>query len=74
MKRHFSALKFYEDQHWHSKNRQLADETRIGRAILATGAEGVLVKYSGMPMVFTRDEAIQLATMIVNQVDAKETE
>lgn len=74
MKQDFSALKFYEDQHWHSKNRQLADEARVGRAILATGAEGVLIKYSGMPMVLTRDEAIRLATMIVNQVEAKETE
>lgn len=58
--------KFIESKNWHDKNRELAAETRVDFSTLADGSKGVFVRYSGMPIVLTKDEALNIATRMAD--------
>lgn len=62
---------FREHPDWHTRNRKLVSEIQIHRAVISTGAEGVYMQTGGLPIPMTRDEALDLATRIANQLENK---
>ena len=60
--------KFVEHPDWHEKNRRLAAETRVDFSTLADGTKGVFVHYSGMPIILTKDEALNIATRMADVI------
>jgi len=60
---------FTEKLTMHGDNRQFAARLKVGPAVIADGSEGVVVRHGKRIMVFTRDEALDLATRIVEVLE-----
>ena len=60
---------FTEKLTMHGDNRQFAARLKVGPAVIADGSEGVVVRHGKRIMDFTRDEALDLATRIVEVLE-----
>lgn len=62
-------MAFKETPEKYNRNRQLMQESRIERAILADGTKGVVAWVGKFPILMTRAEAISFATRIADKLE-----
>ena len=61
---------FTEAQHFHDRNRVLAKQAKAQPATLADGTTGVVLYWDKYPLTMTNPEAIRVATLIADAVEA----
>ena len=61
---------FTEAQHFHERNRVLAKQAKAQPATLADGTTGVVLYWDKYPLTMTDTEAIRVATLIADTVEA----
>ena len=61
---------FTEAQHFHERNRVLAKQAKAQPATLADGTIGVVLYWDKYPLTMTDHEAIRVATLIADTVEA----
>ena len=61
---------FTEAQHFHERNRALAKQAKAQPATLADGTTGVVLYWDKYPLTMTNHEAIRVATLIADTVEA----
>lgn len=60
---------FREHVKFHDTNRKIANDSTVKQVELANGEIGVLIQWGTYPICVTNDEAITLATGLVNTVE-----
>ena len=61
---------FTEADHFHDRNRVLAKQAKAQPATLADGEIGVVLYWDKYPLTITNPEAIRVATLIADTVEA----
>ena len=61
---------FTEADHFHERNRVLAKQAKAQPATLADGTTGVVLYWDKYPLTMTDTEAIRVATLIADTVEA----
>ncbi|SDS33301.1 hypothetical protein SAMN04489752_1481 [Brevibacterium siliguriense] len=61
---------FTEADHFHDRNRVLAKQAIAQPANLADGTTGVVLYWDKYPLTMTNPEAIRVATLIADTVEA----
>ena len=61
---------FTEAQHFHDRNRVLAKQALAQPATLADGTTGVVLYWDKYPLTMTETEAIRVATLLADTVEA----
>ena len=62
-------MKFIEKGHRRLLNARIARRTKVEPAQLSDGRSGVVMKFDGLIVVMSNDEAVQLANRIADVVE-----
>lgn len=65
---------FIENPNLHKMNRRLSKTTKISSAQVSDGTHGVVIYYGDHIMVLNKDEALNIATRIVDTLDQRPSE